>query len=127
VPPSSPSSSPPPRRPAPVYTTQQMPPQPPMVIVTEPAPSPPAPEPPADSLYLAPVYTGIVVVDPPLHHHDRDRDRGRERDHRGNSPPAQVTVQPSSSSAEPPGDSVRKSALDTAAGRQSDDRSRPRQ
>jgi len=49
-------------------TIVQPPPEPPLVIVTP-------PEPPPETYYPAPVFTGIVVVNPP----ERDRDDSRRR------------------------------------------------
>ncbi|HZT30334.1 MAG TPA: FecR family protein [Bryobacteraceae bacterium] len=60
---------PPPEAPAPTEAVVNQPPPQPIVIVSQP-PEPNLPS-PAQTFYAAPIYTGIVIVDPPEHHHDR--------------------------------------------------------
>jgi hypothetical protein len=74
-------------------TTQtQLPPppaqEPPPPVFTGPPPEPPPP--PVDVIYPVPVYTGVIVVNPP-EHPDYSRGRNRNRDRGGNqsqTPPA---------------------------------------
>jgi hypothetical protein len=62
-------------------------PEPPVVVITQPPP------PPVEVIYPVPVYTGVIVVNPP-ENDDRDRRRRRRDDDQARPQPAPAQPQP---------------------------------
>jgi hypothetical protein len=67
----------------------------PPVVVTMPAPPPPPPE-PVEILYPVPVYTGVVVMNPPERADDQGRRRRRPPEPQPPAPPAKPPAPPAS-------------------------------